>query len=709
MNHGDEGYCTLDLTIQRQGEAYLAEFSLTDPTNHARIAPVRDVAPLDPAALRAFQLDAAGYGSALSTQLFQPTLKQYFLQAEARAVATGRDLRVSVRVDPSAQELHSLRWELLRHPERGYSLATSETTLLSRFIISTDWRPVHLRAQTDLRALIAISAPPAEALARGGLAPVDFTGESQRIRKSLGDVDARVLGGPDDPFTLDRLLALLRDGIDILYIVSHGAFARSTGLPSLFLQGEDGGLRATKGDELAVRISELKVGPRLVVLASCQSAGDGGDVASSHRGSVQSTIAARLGDAGVPAVLAMQGFITMATIERMMPVFFTELLRDGQIDRALAVARGVVRERDDHWMPALFLRLSSGKIWYNPGFVGGKAEATWKRLLKPVREGKLVPILGSGLYDRTCGSSFEVARALADKNGFPLAENEWDDLPRVTQFLIVRESRFNTLRAVEDQWVANAIALHRHWLPPAEIPPLTPNPRLSRILSLVLTHQRQHDADDPFRILSELPASVYVTTTFDPAMSWALSAVGRTPTADVSRWRFKRSAAPTNPNSVEATVQKPLVFHVFGAFGKEADDTLVISEDDYFDYLIATAEKLVPPRVESALVDNSLLILGFRLTDWSFRVLFRLIMNLPGKDRLKQYCHVAVQMDPDLHSMADLAGAKTYLAEYFGQEANVDIYWGSAREFLVQLRDEMKRAGTDAAPPPPEEADGWDF
>jgi hypothetical protein len=40
-----------------------------------------------------------------------------------------------------------------------------------------------------------------------------------------------------------------------------------------------------------------------------------------------------------------------------MPVFFGELLKDGQIDRAFAVARGKVRQQPDSWMPALFLRL----------------------------------------------------------------------------------------------------------------------------------------------------------------------------------------------------------------------------------------------------------------------------------------------------------------------------------------------------------------
>ena len=64
----------------------------------------------------------------------------------------------------------------------------------------------------------------------------------------------------------------------------------------------------------------------------------------------------------------MQGNVTMQTVDQFMPVFFQELQRDGQLDRAIAVARGAVRERPDWWMPVLYMRLKSGRIWYAPGF-----------------------------------------------------------------------------------------------------------------------------------------------------------------------------------------------------------------------------------------------------------------------------------------------------------------------------------------------------
>jgi hypothetical protein len=62
----------------------------------------------------------------------------------------------------------------------------------------------------------------------------------------------------------------------------------------------------------------------------------------------------------------MQDNVAMETVKGFMPVFFRELQRDGQIDRAVAVARGVVRNRRDWWVPVLFTRLESGRLFAPP-------------------------------------------------------------------------------------------------------------------------------------------------------------------------------------------------------------------------------------------------------------------------------------------------------------------------------------------------------
>ncbi|MCX4240773.1 CHAT domain-containing protein [Paraliomyxa miuraensis] len=707
-------YYTLRISIHRVLETYQVELSHQDPTSQAQVAPTRGAAAFDLDALQRLHPRHADYGQALTQQLLSdPDLTQRFVQVDTAAQAAGCFLRVLVCIDPSAQELQSLRWELLRHPKTSAALGTSERILLSRFMVSRDWRPVTLRARTELHALIAISAPTPESLARAKLAPVDFEGEVTRVRRALPDIAVRVLGGPDDPCTLDRLLDALRRGVDILYFVGHGMIGRRTGTPALVLQDETGASTIVTGEDLTSAIAELQRGPRLVVLASCQSAGDGDRPGASSSTTAQATLAGRLANAGVPGVIAMQGFITMATIETFAPAFFAELLVDGQIDRALAVARAKVRDRDDAWMPALFSRLTEGRLWYTPGFRGKQGQEVWRRLLLPVANGKVVPIIGPRLNEAAHGTSHQTAQRLAGATHYPMASHEHDDLPRVTGYMSVKESRYNVLQAYQNQLLDDLVAQHRGWLPPEEIPPHNPRPKLGKLLALVGDHLR-HDADDPHRILAELRAPLYVTTNFDPLLERALRAADRPPQQVLTRWRYRKAPRSADEQPIaEPTVNAPLVYHVFGAFGSTQDDGLVLTADDYFDFLIHTAsDKLIPAEVESALVDNSLLFLGFRLTDWHFQVLFRLMMNLPGRERLKQYCHVAVQLDPDLQSMADVEGAKAFLSEYFGKEANIDIFWGSSQEFLTALRDELARAGDlghDDDAPAQEDDDEWDF
>jgi WD40 repeat protein/tRNA A-37 threonylcarbamoyl transferase component Bud32 len=353
-------YHTLNISIERVGERYQVELRHHDPNSDAAFDAARAMVDFDLPALRQLELLHPEYGKALTAQLFSDTAMMLrFVQAEAKA--SSGVLRMVIRVEPSAQELHGVRWELLRHPYSGAPLGTSETLLLSRSMSSSNSRPVNLRPRSELTALIAVSAPAPDKLQRMGFGAVDYEGEVGRVRKALIGVEVRTLGGPGSPVTINRLLEQLRRGVDILYLVSHGMFGRTEGVPAIILQDDGGEAKAVTGADLAIRIGELRQGPRLVVLASCESAGEG--KLADPRVTAQVTLVRHLADAGVPAIIAMQGLITMQTVETMMPVLFEELLRDGQIDRALAVARGRVRERSDAWMPALYSRLTSGCLW----------------------------------------------------------------------------------------------------------------------------------------------------------------------------------------------------------------------------------------------------------------------------------------------------------------------------------------------------------
>ena len=691
----DRKYYTLTITAYLVGDRYQVEILYADPDSDTQVAPVRGNADFNLEGLRALQATPEAYGQALSRQLFGAVggeVRVRFLEVLAAAQKTDAFLRLSLCVDPSARELQAVRWELLRHPDTQAALCTSETVLLSRFMVSRDHRPVKVRARTELTALVAVSAPQGPKMARMPLAPVDFAGEVARAQAALGGMKAvHTLGGPGNPFTPNRLIEALRRDVDVLYLVSHGMFSTSQAKAALILQDDDGDALRVDGEELAVPIGELQSGPRLVVLAACQSSGDGELIDPERRPAVQATLASRLADNGVPAVIAMQGFISMLTVETMMPVLFTELLRDGQIDRALAAARGSVRNRDDAWMPALSTRLTTGRLWYTPGFKGKEGQdQVWRNLVNSVSKGRVVPILGPRLQEPVHG--VDTARRLAEASGFPFSTHEWDDLPRVNQYLSVKHGRFNMLDHYRDQITRDLIAQHAGWLPPAEIPPHK-EPELGTLLRLVGEHLRQGPAY-AYSLLAKLPAPVYLTTSFDELLELELEANGKQPQSIFTRWRCNQKPAQESTTIPAPSKSAPLVYHAFGVAGEGTEASMVLTEDNYFDYLIDNAAyRLMPDAVAAPLCAGSILLLGFRLTDWHFRVLFRLLMNLEGRAGRNDFCHVAVQLDPETQTMVDVERGKKYLADYFQDADKIQIYWGSAEEFLQSLHAEMAKQG----------------
>ena len=108
----------------------------------------------------------------------------------------------------------------------------------------------------------------------------------------------------------------------------------------------------------------------------------------------------------------------------------------GTGDRAMATARGVVRDRPDWWVPLLFTRLRSGRLWYSPGFVRTADFEQWPALISAIEGGRCTPILGPGVTDVLVGTRHDIARRWAQTYRFPMA-NDRDDLAQVAQYVAV--------------------------------------------------------------------------------------------------------------------------------------------------------------------------------------------------------------------------------------------------------------------------------
>jgi len=682
-------HADLEIGLHRHdADSYRVELRFSQPESDADVRLAQrgpSLARFDLDQLRELALDDAAYGQCLSDSLFaDPGIRTAF--AQARAAAQTQDVPLCLRlfIGPSAPELHSLRWETLRDPQDGSPLLTGEHLLFSRYLSSRDWRPVRLRPRAELRALVVIADPTGLADYQPGgrpLVPVDVAGELERAESGLGNIPVTPLASGGSA-TLNNVTAHLRDGYDVLYLTCHGALIE--GQPYLWLEDEAGGVAVVAGDKLVTRLRELRQRPRLVALVSCQSAGRGSDEGA------LAALGPRLAEAGIPAVLAMQGNVTMQTVAQFMPIFFQELQRDGQIDRAMAVARGTVRGRSDWWMPVLFMRLRSGRLWYTPGFADERRELEkWPALLRHVRRGRCTPILGPGLTESLLGSRREIAQRWAETYHFPMASHDREDLPQVAQYLAVNQD--HTFPRDELGEYLRREILRRYG---DDLPGDLRGASLDDLITAAGAQRREREAAEPHRVLAQLSLPIYITTDPSNLLTEALAAAGKEPQVELCRWNEDMALLPSiydDEPTYRPNVQRPLVYHLFGQI--QELDSLVLTEDDYFDYLIGvTRDKdLIPGVVRRALADTALLFLGFRMDDWNFRVLFRSIMSQEGGGRRKKYAHIAVQIDPEEGRILEPERARRYLESYF-QDADISIYWGSAEDFVQELQRRWKRS-----------------
>lgn len=693
-----------------EADSYSVELHYTDPDDPASYAPERGRMRLDIAALRRELLDPVVYGKILSEALFaDENLRSYYEKALGFAEQSDKALRLRLQIDRGASRLNDLRWETLSDPRDDNWMLTQERTLFSRFLFSANWERVQLRSRGDLRALVVIANPSdlvggAYKIEDHELPPVDVEGELSRAVQGLGRITHDTLtSDPSKPgqASLKNLTQALRQGYDVLYLVCHGALlSRKTSagnadendlaVPYLWLEDEDGTADVVAGNELVARIQDMATNlrPRLVVLASCQSGGTGEEPRSSDVQGALAALGPLLARTGIPAVVAMQGQISMPTIAEFMPVFFAELARDGQVDRAMAVARGAVRDRPDSWMPVLYLRLRGGRIWYTPGFGGERGDfEKWPAILRTIQRKQCTPILGPGLYEGLVGSQRQIALRWAERYHYPLESHERESLPQVAQFLTVNQYQAAPFDELEDYLKQEIRERLKDQVDLTD----TENglePTLDELMEIAGTLRRQNDPFDPYKALAQLDLPVYITTNLNNLMALALKHAGRDPQVVLCPWnedvKLIASIYDDEPG-YQPTPERPLVYHLFGRLSDPG--SVVLTEDNYFDFLIGVTRNsdLIPADVRRALADTALLFMGFHIDDWQFRVLFRSILSQQGGSRRGRYPHIAVQIEPEEDRLLEPERARRFLENYYFQGANVSLYWGNVEDFVRDL------------------------
>jgi hypothetical protein len=652
-------YKTFDLSITPdEGSSYVARV-VHSPVGEARevidLGEARSVARAEGASGPYTEESALAIGAALYDGAFRGEVEVAFERSRDRAAALGMGLRTRLRLN-EAPELASLPWEYAyRSDKRRWVFLSNETPLVRYLEVSDPVEP--LAVDAPLRILVMVSNPSdQEAL--------DIAAEWSRIEEATAELSGRgaIVLDRLEPPTYNALQVALRSGTEfhILHFVGHGLYEPGAPDGALIFENDAGGSHAVTGQQLSTLLADHHA-LRMAVLNACD-AGATSDV-ESFTGVTQMLVAH-----GLPAVIAMQCPISDSAAVAFAQEFYGPLTERLPVDAALAEARKALSVRGGpivEWgTPVLYLRAEDGAVFDISGSEDrpaerggfeprGLDEADWDRLMRRLERGRVTPLIGWGASLPAIPDKQAIADAWADEHGYPLQGTA--DLTRVAQYLAVTRDR------------------------------LLPKDTMQSLLDSVTLDAFEGQAN-AYTALAELPVSVYLTTNFDDLLLDALKRAGKNPVREICPWRHPpRDAGPSEPDPAveQPTVESPVVYHLHGH--PEDLSSIVLTEDDFFDFVVSVSRnpRIIRPRILEALTGTSLMMVGYRLEDWMFRVLVRGVVT--ASDANARGFSIAVQMPDTSEPESEYVGK--YLKALFREtdENTLRVYWGSESDFANEL------------------------
>jgi hypothetical protein len=291
----------------------------------------------------------------------------------------------------------------------------------------------------------------------------------------------------------------------------------------------------------------------------------------------------------------------------------------------------------------------------------GLTNLEWNTLIRHIRMGRCTPFIGAEAAAGPLPPRSQIADEWAQEYGYLLEDR--NDLARVAQFMAAQ---------YEDPWLPKDKIRER--LKPLPPPDFT-------------------QEDEPHVVLASLPIEVYVTTNYGPAMLQAIESRRRVAPFKEPAWDFCRwhDDIPSRPSVLAGgfspSEAQPLVYHLFGHV--EVPESLVVTEDDYLDYLVNTASdpRLIPLRVQEAFAKGAFLFLGYRLEDLEFRVLLRSLLGYLKRNRTLPRVWVQ-QVQASQGTSADrVAALQEYLGRYCGRTPlEITVHAQPVRQFARDLK-----------------------
>ncbi len=185
-----------------------------------------------------------------------------------------------------------------------------------------------------------------------------------------------------------------------------------------------------------------------------------------------------------------------------------------------------------------------------------REEIDWDILLRRIKDGNCTPFLGAGVCAGKIPVGSQIASEWTKKYDYPMVDSY--DLIRVAQFVAV------------------------------SVDAMTPKEEMCKKITEMLKEIAPSYFDFPDEIhgvLADLPLPVYITTNYDNLLVQALKSRGKIPIQEYCRWNKSLKKSKRASLDYVPTPEKPLVFHLHGTY--EKSESLVLTEDDYLDFLVA--------------------------------------------------------------------------------------------------------------------------
>ncbi len=323
-------------------------------------------------------------------------------------------------------------------------------------------------------------------------------------------------------------------------------------------------------------------------------------------------------------------------------------------------------------------------------------ELDWHTLIRRIKAGKCTPIISYQVSSHHFTEQDQVVQTWAEEISYPMPDT--DSLPRVAQYamttgpdaLSAKEDYLDFLKErLLDKARAEQRSEQRAFLETLgdELYDLT----FSEVANRLGYPRYEDELENPLRILAELPLPIYITTNYCTFMENALKAAGKEPRTEICYWHEDleddASSVFEEDPDYQPNEEEPLVYHIHGLDAYPS--SLILAEDDYLDFLVRVSQdtEAIPRRVAQALADSSLMLLGFRLRDWDFRVILRGLINPRRASR--RLLSVSIQLAPEFEETEDISTVKSYLKQYF-ENLNFEIYWGDTQSFIQELWEQWE-------------------